>query len=202
LTRRAIVSAAAIGIALQACATKAPPRLAQPQRAGAAGHARLAVLPPDPFLFPDVALALGDRLARAQVGGSGPAVSAQVSMEVAQLSLECVSPTDVCYTQVGRFLQADQLLWGQVSRSVELPDGVKVTVVLLDVDRGLSLAHAERTFAEREAAIRGLGELVDRATHLPGAPPPMGGPSRAPSPPPASPARTAPPANLHAEQMP
>ena len=124
---------------------------------------RLAVLPSDPLLFADVAHALDRQLAQARPSGVAPTVRANVSMEVAQLTLECVSPTDDCYTQVGRFLGVDRLLWGSIARD-PLSPGVRVTVVLLDVKRGAAVARAEESFAQSDAAIGGLRKLVDRAT--------------------------------------
>jgi len=150
--------------ALQACATKAPPRATAPRRSIASGApVRLAVLPSDPLLFADVATALDHQLAQARLSGVGPTVRAKVSMEVAQLTLECVSQTDACFTQVGRFLQVDRLLWGSIARGAQ-PSGVKITVVLLDVGKGTPVARAEATYPQSDAAIVGLRQLVDQAT--------------------------------------
>ena len=124
---------------------------------------KLAVLPSDSLLFADIASALDRQLADARLGGVASMVRAKVSMEVAQLSLECVSATDECYAQVGRFLQVDRLLWGSIARDSGSA-GVRVTVVLLDVRRGAAVARAEETFAQNDAAIGGLRKLVDRAT--------------------------------------
>ena len=135
-----------------------------PRQSSAMGApVRLAVLPSDPLLFADIAHALDRQLSQARLSGVGPMVRANVSMEVAQLTLECVSPTDDCYTQVGRFLGVDRLLWGSITRD-PLSPGVRVTVVLLDVKRGAAVARAEQSFAQSEAAIGGLRKLVDRAT--------------------------------------
>jgi len=150
--------------ALQACATKPPPRASAPRRPATSGApVKLAVLPSDPLLFADVATALDRQLAQARLSGVGPTVRAKISMEVAQLALECVSPTDGCYAQVGRFLQVDRLLWGSIARGPQAV-GVRVTVVLLDVARGAPVARAEATFPQNEAAIGGLRKLVDQAT--------------------------------------
>jgi hypothetical protein len=165
-TRKILLVGAVVG-ALHGCATKAPLRVAGSGRPPAVtGAARIAVLPSDPLLFADIAAALDEQLARARVNGTGPMVKANVSMEVAQLSLECVSATDDCYTQVGKFLQVDRLLWGQIAHDPEAT-GVTVTVVLLDVGRGAALGRAEQTFAKSDAAIEGLGKLVDKATAVP-----------------------------------
>jgi hypothetical protein len=133
------------------------------EQAARGAPVKLAVLPSDSLLFADIASALDRQLADARLGAVGPMVRAKVSMEVAQLALECVSPTDECYTQVGRFLQVDRLLWGSIARDAQSA-GVRVTVVLLDVRRGAAVSRAEQIFAQNEAAIGGLRQLVDRAT--------------------------------------
>ena len=168
-TRRIALIGALIG-ALGGCATKAPPKIVTPARPSArpTPSARLAVLPSDRLLFPELATALDDQLDRARVTGAGPSVRANVSMEVAQLSLECVSPSDDCYSQVGKFLQVDRLLWGQIARDSPSA-GVTVSVVLLDVGRGAVVARAAETFARSEAAIQGVRALVDKATAAPSA---------------------------------
>ena len=136
------------------------------EQAAKGAPVKLAVLPSDSLLFADIASALDRQLAEARLTGIGPMVRAKVSMEVAQLSLECVSQTDECYTQVGRFLQVDRLLWGSIARDAQ-STGVRVTVVLLDVRRGAAVSRAEQIFAQSEAAIGGLRQLVDRATSPP-----------------------------------
>jgi hypothetical protein len=162
---------------LAGCATKAPPAASGPRRQPIAAPVRLAVLPPDQLLDSDVAAALDERLGRAQVIGAGEMVRARVSMEVAQLSLECVSASDDCYTQVGKFLQVDRLLWGQIARDPATA-GLRVTVVLLDVGLGAPVGRAEGTFPQREAAIEGLQGLVDQATRVRRGPAPAGALSR------------------------
>ena len=127
---------------------------------------RLAVMPADSLLYADVATALDEQLGHARVAGARTAIRAKISMEVAQLALECVSPTDECYSQVGRYLQVDRLLWGQIARDAP-GSGVKVTVVLLDVARGTQVGRAEEVFPKSELAIGGLRRLVDRAAAPP-----------------------------------
>jgi hypothetical protein len=185
VARRKILLLGLLLGALQACATKPAPRAAAPRRSSVPGApVKLAVLPSDPLLFADVATALDRQLAQARPSGVGPMVRAKVSMEVAQLTLECVSPTDECYAQVGRFLQVDRLLWGSIARGPQAA-GVRVTVVLLDVARGAPIARAEATFPASEDAIGGLQKLVDQATGGAGAP--IKAKTVSPSSPPSSP---------------
>ncbi len=173
MARTKILLLCALFGALHGCATKAPPKTASVRRGSSSSDAsvKLAVLPADSLLFADIATALDDQLVHARVAGAGTTIRAKISMEVAQLALECVSPTDECYAQVGRFLQVDRLLWGQIARDVP-SSGVKVTVVLLDVARGAQLARAEEVFAKNDAAIGGLHRLVERASSPALSPPP------------------------------
>ena len=169
LAKRKILLLGALMGALYGCATKAPPRpaVARPAAGAPSGAAvRLAVLPSDPLLFADIASALDEQLGRAQVAGARTMVRAKISMEVAQLALECVSPTDDCYAQVGRYLQVDRLLWGKISRD-GANAGVKVTVVLLDVGRAAQVGRAEESFPKSTDAIEGLRKLVERAAGAP-----------------------------------
>jgi len=163
---------ASLLFALLGCAEKPLPPVYHPPPSVAAPPAaiKVAVLPPDMLLFSDVASALSDRLAHAQVGGAEPAVMAKVSMEVAQIALECVSATDDCFAKVGRFLQVDRLLWGQIERDSET--GLKVSVALLDVGRSAMVGRAQRAFAGESAAIMGLQGLVDEVLHPAPAPAP------------------------------
>ena len=165
MVRRKLLLLGLLVGALHGCATKAPPRPIVPRERAAASNTpvKLAVLPSDSLLFADVASALDRQLAEARPSGVGPMVRGKVSMEVAQLTLECVAPTDECYTQVGRFLQVDRLLWGSIARDPQSA-GLRVTVVLLDVRRGAAVARAEEIFAKSDAAIGGLRKLVDLAT--------------------------------------
>jgi hypothetical protein len=176
LVRRKTLLLGALLGALHGCATKAPLSPAVVHRTGAPSSGatvRLAVLPSDSLLFADIAGALDEQLGRARVAGTGPMIRAKVSMEVAQLALECVSPTDECYAQVGRFLQVDRLLWGQIARDGTTA-GVKVTIMLLDVGRGAQLARAEESFPKSDVAIGGLRKLVERAAAAPAASSPPG----------------------------
>ena len=118
LARPKILLLGALFGALHGCATKAPPKTGALNRdASSNSSVRLAVMRADSLLIADVATALDEQLGHARVAGARTAIRANVSMEVAQLALECVSPTDECYSQVGRFLQVDRLLWRRISRA-------------------------------------------------------------------------------------
>jgi hypothetical protein len=157
---------------LGACASSAPPPIEPPVAPAnaprSAPRIRVGVLPPDALPFGEVAAALGRGLEGALSAANGrrvrgsEVVAAKVSMEVAQLSLECVSPTNDCYAAVGRFLQVDRLLWGQAVRDGDA-SSVKITVIHLDVGRRIPLGRAERTFTDQVAAVEGVQAVVDQA---------------------------------------
>jgi hypothetical protein len=168
LTTPRTIFAVSIAFALLGCGAERPlPPVyhAPPSGASSAAMIKVAVLPPDMLLFSDVASALSERLAHVQVGGAEPAMMAKVSMQVAQISLECVSATDDCFAKVGRFLQVDRLLWGEIERDKE--EGLKVSVAFLDVGRSAMVGHAQRAFAGESAAIMGLQGLVDEVLRAP-----------------------------------
>ena len=111
---------------------------------------KLAVLAVESDKFPKVAQAATDSLAKAQVKGMDEVEVSKVSLEVVQLSIECVEPTDACYEAVGKSLAANRLLFAQVGPGV-ITKGrkrdVRVTITLFDVDTRASHKTAEKLFA-------------------------------------------------------
>src|SRR5438477_10604748 len=63
-----------------------------------------AVLPVDSDAFPIAARAATERLRRARVRGLDEPQVSKVSLEVVQLSIECVERTPACYERVGKSL--------------------------------------------------------------------------------------------------
>ena len=140
-----------------ACAGKAPP--AKVVKAPAP-EAKLAWMPLDP-LDSAVAKAVNEQMSRVKLAGTRAAVKAAVSMEVAQLAIECIQPTPACYRAVGHSLGADRLMWAEVDpRASE--DKIRISVVLFDVQAGTA-SRREGTFAGVDAARAGVAELVDHA---------------------------------------
>src|SRR4051812_4559267 len=76
---------------------------------------KLVVLLAESPAFPKAAQATNDSLIHAQVDGLGAAQVSKVSLEVAQLVIECVEPSVACYEAVGRSLSAKDLLFAQIS---------------------------------------------------------------------------------------
>jgi hypothetical protein len=148
-------------IALLASVTVAchPPR----KRDGSSSPNRvtLAVLPAESDAFPKAARALTESLERAQVSGIDDRNVSKVSLEVVQLSIECLEPTPACYKAVGRSLAANRLLFAQISPAPK--KAVKVSVTFFDVDAE-NPRTAEKTFPNEKAATAGAPDLVAEAT--------------------------------------
>ena len=118
----------------------------------------MAVMPADSLLFADIASALDEQLGHARVVG-GRMIRAKVSMEVAQLAIECIQATPDCYAAVARSLNADRLMWAQI---VPAEQKIRVTVLLFDAGAGTT-AKRTRTYDGAQAARAGVAELVEHA---------------------------------------
>jgi hypothetical protein len=122
----------------------------------------LTVLPAESDTFPAAAAAITESLTHASVTGVDRKQLSKVSLEVVQLSIECVEATTVCYEAVGKSLSANRLLFGHVSRG-DKKNQVTVTVTLFDVD-AKAPKTAEKTFATEKEATDGVADLVAEAT--------------------------------------
>jgi hypothetical protein len=143
--------------ALAACAGCGP----QAPRPRPAAKIKLAVLPAESDKFPTTARAITDVLAAAQIANVDERELSKVSLEVVQLSIECVEPTVGCYEAVGKQLSANRLLFAQIV--AEKKKQLKVTVTLFDVDTRAPRS-AQRIFANEQEASAGVAELVGEAT--------------------------------------
>jgi hypothetical protein len=170
----AAVPALALLLLLQACASQhahAPAAaIAAPPR-----PVRLAWLPLDALVAPDLAATINQRLGGLRVGGATESFRAPVSMEVAQLAIECIEPVAACYTAVGRSLGADRVLWAELAPHGEAGGGVRVALVLFDVSGGAVVRRAERSFADADQARAGVATLVSEAFERPAAKPAAAG---------------------------
>ena len=143
---------------LGACAGKAPP--AKVVKAPPAPPQKLAWMPLDPLDAPSVAKAVNQRLSQVKIAGATTGVKSAVSMEVAQLALECISPTTTCYRAVGHSLGADRLMWAEIDPDAD--DRIKVTVFLFDVRSGAA-SRRVGTYDGVKSAQAGVAELVSHA---------------------------------------
>lgn len=148
-------------VSLGACASSEPPP-AETVRRPDPPPQRLAWMPLDPLDAPGVAQVVNERMSKFKPAGTSATVKAAVSMEVAQLAIECIQPTPACYAAVGRSLNADRLLWAEVEPGAD-DDKFRLTVVLFDVQAGTAPKRVGGTFADVQAARAGAADLVDRA---------------------------------------
>ncbi len=130
-----------------------------PRKPGGA-QVTLAVLPAESTTFPKAAHAITESLASATVAGVDRKQVTKVSLEVVQLSIECVEATPACYEKVGKSLAANRLLFAQLSGGKK---HVSVTITLFDVD-AKSPKTAKKTFGSEKEASAGVADLVAEAT--------------------------------------
>src|SRR6478609_2746540 len=145
-----------------ACATTEPPAIvALPPPAKVAPAAvRLAVMPLEARTSGELAAAINPRLTSVAVDGVTDSFQAPVSMEMAQLAIECIDRTPACYTAVGRSVGADRLLWLELERGGR-GGAVKLRLALFDVGHGEMLRQGGRAFPNVKAARAGSAALVD-----------------------------------------
>lgn len=154
----------AIAAVMTACAKSRPPPVVRPPEPP---KLKLAVLAVESDRFPKVAASLTASLAKAKVAGIDQVEVSKVSLEVVQLSIECVEPTDTCYEAVGKSLAANRLLFAQIAPAAKPGKrrrDVQVTVTLFDVDTRASSKTAHKIFASEREAAAGLDTLVAEAT--------------------------------------
>jgi hypothetical protein len=149
-----------IMVALVGLGCGSPPKPAAPV---APPKIKLAVLMAESDKFPKAAQAATDSLAKVKLPGIDETQLATVSLEVIQLSIECVEPTPACYEEVGRSLTANKLLFAQIAAG-EKRKQVKVTITLFDVDSKAPAGSSEKVFKNEKEAAAGIADLVTEAT--------------------------------------
>jgi len=141
---------------------------------------KLAVLPLENDAFPQIASSLNRALHDVKVDGVDDYFLSKVTLEVVQLSIECVQPTSECYAAVGKSLSANKLLLGHIAPvgKRRRDKSVRVTITLFDVDAGEATNVVDRVFRSAEAASQGAADLVAEAA---GEPPRYFGPEEEPA---------------------
>jgi hypothetical protein len=130
-----------------------------PSTTPVAARVKLLTLPAESDAFPAIAKAATNALAHARVSGVDDSGVSKVSIEVVQLSIECVDPTASCYDAAAKSLAANKLLFAQID-----VDGVKPKVTVTLFDRSSKAPRsAERTYANEAAAVAGLDGLISEA---------------------------------------
>ena len=157
-----ILAGLVLAVSAGSACTRARPRPPE----GPPPKVTMTVLPAESDAFPKAAQAATASLATARVDGVDETQVSQVSLEVVQLSIECVEPTEACYAAVGATLSTNRLLFAKIgpagTRGRKRKE-VKVTVTLFDVD-GRTPRTAEKVFASEREATAGIGDLVGEAT--------------------------------------
>jgi hypothetical protein len=142
------------------CAARSPPPARTVTKA--APPARLTWLPAESTAGRDLAKAVNENLGQVSLPGAGASVKSAVSMEVAQLAIECTEPTPTCYTAVGRSLGADKMLWAELGAGGSPSHDVRVALLLYDVRAGDAPRRVEQKFENVAAARVGVSALVDK----------------------------------------
>jgi hypothetical protein len=154
-----------VGCASRTAAPSAPAVVAPPVVVAPAevvpqrSAVKLVWMPLDPQLYAKLGQAINDRLENTVFPGVDSRAKAPVSMEDAQLSLECSEATVKCYAAVGRHVQANRLFWAELKRD-RRKKAVTVALSLLDVDQEVMANRAQRTFNNPKSALAGLDALV------------------------------------------
>ncbi len=148
------------------CAHAPAPRAESPPPPPARPRIKLAVLPVDSDTYPQIAASLNNALNGVKVNGVDDYFLSKVTLEVVQLSIECVQPTSACYSSVGRSLSANKLLLGHITQvgRRRRDKSVRVTITLFDVDAGEAANVVDRIFKTPELASQGAQDLVAEAT--------------------------------------
>jgi hypothetical protein len=146
-------------ISMMACgsAPPAPPARVAPARPAA--KVQLAVIPAENDAFPQATAAVSESLAAATVRGIDDKRVSKVSLEVVQLSIECVEQTAACYQAIGRSLSANRLLFARIDRGASKRQ-LKITVTLFDVDGKTATRSQHKMFASDAEAAAGVASLV------------------------------------------
>jgi hypothetical protein len=154
----------AASLVLAGCGSAQKPA---PARVQASPPARLVWLPVEPQVAPEVARAINDRLDHLQVPGTTSCSRAPVSLEVAQLAIECIEASEACYGKVARSVGADRVLWAELAAGQPPAKTIRVALVLFDAGAGTVVQRAERTFEGETEARAGIAELVQRTFQAP-----------------------------------
>ena len=146
------------------CATtphQQPVRSARPAAVSPPPRVRLGWLPFDASSSSGLTTAVNDQLEHFKVDGVTESFRAPVSMEMAQLAIECIEKTARCYAAVGQSIGADRLLWADLDRHGH--GTLTLRVALFDVGRGAIAHEAEQSYPSAKAAQADVESLVARA---------------------------------------
>lgn len=170
LTTRIIIGVAVVGLGAGCLKPKPPAEPsppAPPQRNAAGilitGRPIFAVLPAESERYPELAQSATERMRDARIAGVDPPQMSSISLEMLQLSIECIDATVACYEAVGNTLQANQLLFTEIGPGKKRKQ-VKVKVTLFDVDARTLRGNETKVFPSAKAAEQGLGDVIEKVT--------------------------------------
>src|SRR5262249_27918807 len=94
---------------------------------------------------------------------------AKVTLEIVQLSIECVDTTPQCLTAVGKSLGATRLLFSQIASGPgkRKKSSPTITIVLFDVENGSTIHKVNRVFHSEQQALQGVKELAEQVVEVP-----------------------------------
>src|SRR5690349_18910628 len=107
-----------LAMAVAGCASSPPAKKTErvPEEAPARRRVKLAVLPVASDSYPRLAKGVNGLLHDIQVHGIDDYFLSKVTLEVAQLAIECVDVTNECWSAVGKSLTSDRLLLANINR--------------------------------------------------------------------------------------
>ena len=120
----------------------------------------MAVFEVESEKFPKTAAALNEATQDVAMSGVDE-VFRTTSLEVVQISIECVEETPECLKAAGHSVSADRMLYAHIGTGKRRRRSVKVTVSLFDLSRG-QMGHAEEEFPNDKTAALAARSLVDR----------------------------------------
>jgi len=154
-----------VGVALVGgCATTQPRPKPEPPPSHVEQKPRLklAVLPVEGDQFPRLAQDINGKLSKVQLTAVDDYFVSRATLEVVQLSIECVEANNACFSSVGKSLAAQRLLFAQLQGGAKRRDkSVKVVFTLFDVPTGQVARTAEKQFKNEDEAQRGFAELLE-----------------------------------------
>jgi hypothetical protein len=126
---------------------------------------KLAVLPVESDSYPRLAQGINGLFHEIQVAGVDDYFLSKVTLEVAQLAIECVDITNECWAAVGKSLTSDRLLLANIGRTGKKKRdyAVALSVTYFNVTAGQPVHAANRTFRTEEEALRGMKDVIDDA---------------------------------------
>lgn len=157
----------AVLAAVSGCPRPKPAAPAPPQRNAAGilvtGRPIFAVIPAESERFPRAAQSANDSMREARLVGVDPPQVSSISLEMLQISIECIDPTVTCYEAVGKTLQANQILFTEITPGKKRKE-VKVKVTLFDVDNRKLRGNETKLFPSEAAAEKGLDAVIAKVT--------------------------------------